>query len=111
MEALITLRTVEARASGLVRIASSCDSHSGTCQTAEPHSSVILHGMVWTGVGISVGPGLCLVLLKSVPPAARVFPLYQLPSIWSLIRFSPSSTARLYWAEQELMIVIHGSLA
>ena len=96
MEALIMLRTAEACAAGMVCIASSCHSHSGTCQTAEPYYSEILHGMVWTGVGISVGPGLCLALLKSVPPAAYVFPLYQLPSIWSLIRFSPSSTARLY---------------
>ena len=64
------LRTVEAFAAGMVRIAPSCHSHSGTCQTAEPHGPEILHGMVWTGVGISVGPGLCPVLLKSVRPAA-----------------------------------------
>ena len=90
------LRTVEACAAGMVRIAPSCRSHSGTCQTAEPHGPETLHRMVWIGVGISIGPGLCLALLKRVPPAAYVFPLYQLPSIWSLIRSSPSSTAWLY---------------
>jgi len=96
MEALIMLRTVAACAAGMVRIAPSCHSHSGTCQTAGPHGPEILHGTVWIGVGISVGPELCPALLKRVPPAAYVFPLYQLPSIWSLIRSSPSSTARLY---------------
>ena len=90
------LRAVEACAAGRVRIAPSCHSHSGSSQTAEPHGPEILHGMVWTGVGISIGPGLCLALHKSVPPAAYAFPLYQLPSVWSLIRSSPSSTARLY---------------
>jgi hypothetical protein len=42
-----------------------------------------------------------------VLPAANLLRLDQLPSIWSFIRSSPSSMARLYRAERELMIVIH----